>query len=85
MPSNKPIDLKKPIDYAALKDRNVLVTGGASGFGKAFVHMFADHGANVVIADIQDGPGKDLEKDLANKSGKCVYAQRLSNSACSKG
>lgn len=67
MPPTGPVDLKKSVDYAALKDRNVLVTGGASGFGKAFVHMFAYHGANVVVADLQDGPGKELEKELGSK------------------
>lgn len=72
MPPTGPVDLKRSIDYAALKDRNVLITGGASGFGKAFVHMFADHGANVVVGDIQDGPGKDLEKELSDKGAKYV-------------
>lgn len=70
MPSNKPVDVKKSIDYAALKDRNVLVTGGASGFGKAFVHMFADHGANIVVADIQDAAGRQVEKEVSDKGAK---------------
>ena len=72
MVAHGPIDLKKPVDYASLKDKNVLVTGGASGFGKAFVHMFADNGANVVIADIQDNAGRALEGELNDKTGKYV-------------
>lgn len=75
---NEPVDVKKPVNYEALKDRNVLVTGGASGLGKGFVHMFAEHGANVVIADLQDGPGKQLEQELAGKNGKYVYCLCLS-------
>lgn len=72
MPSKglTPVDVKKPVDYKALKDRNVLITGGASGLGKGFVHMFADNGANIVVADMTDGPGKDLEKELADKGVK---------------
>jgi 3alpha(or 20beta)-hydroxysteroid dehydrogenase len=70
MPSSKPVDLTRKIDYAALKGRNVLLTGGASGLGKAFVFMFADSGANIVIADIQDGPGKQLEQELTSKNVK---------------
>lgn len=70
MVSNQPIDLKKPINYDSLKDRNILVTGGASGFGKAFVTLFAKHGANVVFGDVQDGPGKDVETNLADSPGK---------------
>lgn len=72
MPASVPIDFNKPVDYASLKGRNALVTGGASGFGKTFVHMFAENGANVVIADIQDDLGKQLEQDLAGKGGKYV-------------
>lgn len=68
-----PIDLKKPINYGALKNRNVLITGAASGLGKGFAHLFAENGANVVIADLQDGPGKKLEQELSGKGGKSVF------------
>lgn len=70
MPPTGPVDVKGKIDYAALKNRNVLLTGGASGLGKAFVHMFAEHGANVVIADLQEEPGKQLEQELSSKGVK---------------
>lgn len=61
MPVSSPIDFSKSINYASLKDRNVLLTGGASGFGKAFVQVFAQHGANVVFGDLQIEPAKELE------------------------
>ncbi len=71
MPGQK-VDVQKPINYASLKGRNVLVTGGASGLGKNMVRMFAEHGANVVIADLQDSLGKVVEQELAGQGGKCV-------------
>ena len=71
-PINSPVDVKGQVNYAALKDRNVIVTGGASGLGKSFVQMFAENGANVVIADLQDQLGKDLEKELSSAAGKYV-------------
>ena len=37
---------------AGLKDKVVIVTGGAHGIGKAYCKGFADAGARVVIADI---------------------------------
>lgn len=37
-----------------------LVTGGASGIGAAVVHYLAQHGANAVIADINDEAGTAL-------------------------
>jgi hypothetical protein len=74
MPANGPVDLKKAVDFAVLKDRNVLITGGASGLGKHMVHMFADNGANVVIGDVQDDLGAAVEKEL---SGKAKYVLAL--------
>src|SRR5215204_318604 len=43
---------------AGLKDRVVIVTGGAHGIGKAYCKGFADSGARIVIADI-DKAGAD--------------------------
>ncbi|MBT5228461.1 MAG: SDR family NAD(P)-dependent oxidoreductase, partial [Proteobacteria bacterium] len=35
-----------------LKDKTVVVTGGARGIGKALSQAFSDQGARVVVADI---------------------------------
>ena len=35
-----------------MKNRIVLITGGASGIGKAMVRKFADRGCQVIIFDI---------------------------------
>lgn len=81
MPPSGPIDVKQPIHYAALKDRNVIITGGASGLGKSFVHMFADNGANIVVADLQDELGKQLEQELSGKGKKYAF-NNVSNRTC---
>jgi 3-oxoacyl-[acyl-carrier protein] reductase len=41
-----------PQYYSRLKDKVVIVTGGAQGIGRAYVLGMADEGAKVVIADI---------------------------------
>src|SRR5262249_28553911 len=38
-----------------LKDRVVVITGGASGIGRALAHRFAAEGSKIVLADIEPG------------------------------
>jgi len=51
--------------YASLKDRVVLITGGASGIGEAIVTRFAEQGATVAFFDVQDDAGRALADQLA--------------------
>lgn len=56
-----------------LKDKIVIVTGGASGIGKETVKAFVDKGAKVVIADWDEEGGKALEKDLNDKGRDVLF------------
>ena len=51
-----------------LEGRIAVITGGASGIGKAAVKQFVSEGARVVFGDIQDEPGEKL----ADESGEHV-------------
>src|SRR5580658_235656 len=51
--------------YPSLKDRAVLITGGATGIGESFVSHFARQGSRVAFFDIQDEPAQRLVADLA--------------------
>ena len=56
--------------YAGLADRTVLITGGASGIGAAFVRAFAAQGARVAFLDIDADAGDALAREVAGASGR---------------
>ncbi len=43
---------------------SAIVTGGASGIGAAVARLLAEHGATVVVADLQEDKGKELATEL---------------------
>ena len=46
--------------YPSLRDRYVLVTGGASGIGEAIVEAFTEQGARVAFVDVQEDSARKL-------------------------
>lgn len=48
-----------------------IITGGASGLGAATAQLLVQHGAKVVIADVQVDAGEKLAAELKGKFVKC--------------
>lgn len=57
--------------YDSLKGRTVVITGGASGIGAAFVRAFAENGARVAFLDLQEDAGAALAAELGQMFVRC--------------
>ena len=55
--------------YASLAGKVVLITGGASGIGAAFVRAFAAQQARVAFLDIDNAASEALVREVAGASG----------------
>lgn len=54
-----------------LEGKTVIITGGASGIGKAVAQEYLNNGANVVVCDMNPNAP---ELDINENSGKMIYA-----------
>ena len=54
---------------ARLKGRTVLITGAASGFGRACAVEFAKHGAKLVLGDLNEAGLKETQKHVKGAGG----------------
>ncbi|MFX0013131.1 MAG: SDR family NAD(P)-dependent oxidoreductase [Promethearchaeota archaeon] len=63
------------MDVLKLKNKVAIVTGGASGIGAAVVNQFTDFGMKVVIADLDEELGENLENNLEKSGRECLFHQ----------
>ncbi len=47
-----------------LRDKVAVVTGGASGIGRAMAHSFANQGMHIAIADVEDEPSAKVRAEI---------------------
>ncbi|MCJ1459295.1 hypothetical protein MMC28_009672 [Mycoblastus sanguinarius] len=63
------IDTSVVVNEDWLKDKTLLITGGASGFGAGFLERWALAGATVIVGDVNVQKGGKLVRDLRKKTG----------------
>ena len=56
-----------------LEGKVALISGGARGQGAVEAKLFASEGASVVIADILDDEGRQVEAEIAEAGGNATY------------
>ena len=61
--------------YPSLRDRTVVVTGGASGIGASIVTHFAEQGARVGFIDFDADAGRALSTQLGRDAARCLFVE----------
>ena len=56
-----------------LEGKVAIITGGASGMGAEECRIFAREGAKVVIADVSEDLGRQVEAEIAESGGDAVF------------
>ncbi|MGH9762999.1 MAG: SDR family NAD(P)-dependent oxidoreductase [Blastocatellia bacterium] len=59
-------------DYRLLVGKSAIVTGSGRGIGKAVAALFADHGASVVVNDIDKDVAEATVKEITEAGGNAV-------------
>jgi NAD(P)-dependent dehydrogenase (short-subunit alcohol dehydrogenase family) len=64
-----------------LENKVAVVTGGGNGIGRACCVRFAEEGADVVVADVLDGPGAETVAAVEGAGRKAVLVRADATSA----
>ena len=58
-----------------LADKVALITGAASGIGRATAQLFAQQGATIVVADVNAAGGQETVDGIRQTGGEALYVQ----------
>ena len=71
----------EPVDLSALRDKVAMVTGGASGLGRATCFALAEAGAEVVVADVAVDAGREVAEAVGGRFVECDVRTLEANQA----
>ena len=56
-----------------LEGKVALISGGARGQGAVEARLFATEGARVVICDVLEDEGRQVEAEINERGGECLF------------
>jgi NAD(P)-dependent dehydrogenase (short-subunit alcohol dehydrogenase family) len=60
---------------AMLENKVAFITGASSGIGAGTARRFAEEGAKIVLADVQEEEGHKLQQEIENAGGQALYVE----------
>src|SRR4030088_592127 len=58
-----------------LNGKIAIVTGSATGIGKATAMLFAGEGARVVVSDIDEAPAREVVDAIVAQGGEAIFVK----------
>jgi NAD(P)-dependent dehydrogenase (short-subunit alcohol dehydrogenase family) len=58
-----------------LRGKTAIITGAATGIGKASALLFAQEGANLMLADLDEPKGEQVAQDIRSSGGRAVFVR----------